>query len=81
MKDVISLGIGEPDFTTPNPYFKLASSRCSAEKRHYTSNFGIIELRRALANHLEKMYGVRYDPETEIIYHGWRVRGRSILQL
>ncbi|MBP9041169.1 MAG: aminotransferase class I/II-fold pyridoxal phosphate-dependent enzyme [Anaerolineaceae bacterium] len=67
MKDVISLGIGEPDFTTPEPILQAGIRSLQRGETHYTSNFGIIELRRALANHLEKMYGVRYDPETEII--------------
>ena len=36
-------------------------------RTHYTSNFGTIELRRALADHLERLYGVRYEPENEIL--------------
>jgi len=67
MKDVISLGIGEPDFTTPEPILQAGIKSLQRGETHYTSNFGIIELRRALANHLEKMYGVRYDPESEIV--------------
>lgn len=67
MKDVISLGIGEPDFTTPDPVLQAGIRSLQRGETHYTSNFGIIELRRALADHFEKMYGVRYNPDTEIV--------------
>lgn len=67
MKDVISLGIGEPDFTTPDPILQAGIQSLQRGETHYTSNYGIVELRRALADHLEKLYGVRYDPETEIV--------------
>jgi len=67
MKDVISLGIGEPDFTTPDPILQAGIRSLQRGETHYTSNFGIIELRRALADHFEKMYGVRYNPDTEIV--------------
>jgi aminotransferase len=67
MKDVISLGIGEPDFTTPAPILDAGIESLRRGQTHYTSNHGIIELRRALSNHLEKLYGVSYDPQTEIV--------------
>lgn len=67
MKDVISLGIGEPDFTTPEPILKAGIRSLERGDTHYTSNYGIIELRRALAEHLTKMYGLYYNPETEIL--------------
>ena len=67
MKDVISLGIGEPDFTTPEPILKAGIRALEQGETHYTSNLGIAELRVALSAHLEKLYGVSYDPETEII--------------
>lgn len=67
MKDVISLGIGEPDFTTPEPILAAGIRSLQRGDTHYTSNYGIIELRRALARHLESRYGVSYDPEKEII--------------
>ena len=44
-----------------------ASSRLREGRTHYTSNHGTLELRRALADHLERRYGVRYDPTTEIL--------------
>ena len=67
MDDVISLGIGEPDFATPPDIVQAGAASLEKGETHYTSNSGILELRAALADHLEKLYGVRYDPETELL--------------
>ncbi len=67
MKDVISLGIGEPDFTTPEPILLAGIESLQRGDTHYTSNYGILELRRELAAHFASQYGVEYDPEKEII--------------
>jgi aminotransferase len=67
MKNVISLGIGEPDFTTPEPILRAGIHALERGETHYTSNSGILELRKALSIHLEKTYGVSYDPATEIV--------------
>jgi len=67
MNDVISLGIGEPDFVTPGPILEAGIHALRAGETHYTSNAGIFELREALAIHLEKLYGVSYDPKNEIV--------------
>jgi aminotransferase len=67
MKDVISLGIGEPDFTTPQPILEAGIKSLQRGETHYTSNPGIMELRKALSAHLELHYGVSYDPANEII--------------
>jgi aminotransferase len=67
MDDVISLGIGEPDFDTPAAIVRAGVASLQSGETHYTSNSGIHELRVALAEHLERLYGVRYDPETEIL--------------
>ncbi len=67
MKDVISLGIGEPDFTTPEPILQAGIESLRSGETHYTSNPGILELRQALAEHLTKMYNVHYDPVNEIV--------------
>ena len=67
MDDVISLGIGEPDFATPPGIIRAGIGSLEAGETHYTSNSGIMELRVALAEHLERLYGVRYDPETELL--------------
>ncbi|KPL80594.1 aromatic amino acid aminotransferase [Ornatilinea apprima] len=67
MDNVISLGIGEPDFTTPDPILEAGVRSLRKGETHYTSNHGLIELRRAIASHLKKLYGVEYDPQREII--------------
>ena len=67
MKEVISLGVGEPDFTTPRPILEAGVRSLRAGQTHYTSNAGKFELRQAVADHLKRLYEVRYDPEHEII--------------
>ncbi len=67
MTDVISLGVGEPDFDTPREIVEAGVESLREGRTHYTSNFGTIELRRALATHLEQLYDVHYDPNTEIL--------------
>src|SRR5215211_3806251 len=67
MTDVISLGIGEPDFDTPEQVIEAGVRSLRAGRTHYTSNYGTIELRRALADHLDRLYGVRYDSAKEIL--------------
>ncbi len=67
MDDVISLGIGEPDFNAPAIAARAGAEALAEGDVHYTSNSGTIELRRAIAAHVEGRYGVSYDPETEIL--------------
>ena len=67
MDDVISLGIGEPDFVTPEPILNAGIESLQRGDTHYTSNSGIIQLRRSLNQHLMKLYSVEYDPETELL--------------
>jgi aminotransferase len=67
MDDVISLGVGEPDFDTPERIVAAGIRSLHAGRTHYTSNYGTLELRRALADHLERRYGVGYDPATELL--------------
>jgi aminotransferase len=67
MTDVISLGVGEPDFDTPQQVIEAGIHSLESRRTHYTSNYGTIELRRALAHHLERLYGVKYDPTEEIL--------------
>lgn len=67
VEDVISLGVGEPDFATPwhicdEVYDALRRGRTS-----YTSNAGMIELRQEIARTLARLYGAEYDPQTQII--------------
>lgn len=67
MDDVISLGIGEPDFISPKPVLEAGIQSIQNGETHYTSNSGILELRQALSEHLERLYDVHYDPENEIL--------------
>jgi aminotransferase len=67
MDDVISLGVGEPDFDTPREIVEAGVESLREGRTHYTSNFGTIELRRVLSDHLDRLYGVRYTPENEIL--------------
>lgn len=67
MQDVISLGIGEPDFVTPAHISQAGIESIQRGDTHYTSNSGTIELRTALSDKLFEMYGVRYDAENEIL--------------
>jgi len=67
MKDVISLGIGEPDFVTPWHIREAAIYALEKGRTHYTSNLGLIELRRAICQYVGKHYGVSYQPETDVL--------------
>ena len=67
MKDVISLTIGEPDFTTPEGITRAAIESLEAGETHYTANGGMIELRELIADNLRDRYGVEYDPRTELV--------------
>lgn len=67
MQDVISLGIGEPDFVTPAPIIQAGIRSLQEGETHYTSNAGLLELRQAIANHIQRKYGVVYDPKDEVI--------------
>ncbi len=67
MDDVISLGIGEPDFVSPKPIIDAGIRSLQNGETHYTSNSGILELREAVSQHLERLYDISYDPETQIV--------------
>ncbi|MBX7214960.1 MAG: aminotransferase class I/II-fold pyridoxal phosphate-dependent enzyme [Thermoflexales bacterium] len=67
MPDVISLGIGEPDFVTPEPMLQAGIRSLQRGETGYTSNSGTAELRVALCEHLARLYGVSYDPNTEML--------------
>jgi len=67
MTDVISLGVGEPDFDTPRSIIEAGVESLREGRTHYTSNYGTLELRKALATHLERRYGVAYDPKRELL--------------
>ncbi len=67
LDNVISLGVGEPDFYTPWPIRKAAITTLERGKTFYTSNSGLIKLRNSISAYTEKRTGIRYDPEDEII--------------
>ena len=67
MDNVISLGVGEPDFITPwtireNAIYSLDKGRTS-----YTSNLGLLSLRKEICNYVERNYNVKYNPQDECI--------------
>ncbi len=66
MKDAISLGVGEPDFTSQWTVNDAAIYSMRQGRTHYTANAGLLELREAACAYLEERFGVRYDPRTEI---------------
>ncbi len=66
-RDVISLGIGEPDFDTPWHICEAAIYALEKGKTHYTSNLGLPELRRAISRYVERQFHVGYNPENEIL--------------
>ena len=68
MKEVISLGIGEPDFDSPEAIIQAGIHALQHNQTHYTSNRGLMPLREALCDHLEKMYAVKYDPKSEVVF-------------
>ena len=67
MEDVISLGIGEPDFVTPDVIRQEGIASLQRGDTHYTSNSGILELRRAIAANWARLYGAEYDAESEVL--------------
>ena len=67
MKDVISLGIGEPDFTTPKPILEAGLRSLQDGETHYTSNHGKFELRQGISDNLNRLYGIRYDPAEQMV--------------
>lgn len=64
---IINLNIGEPDYDTPAHIREAAKKALDQGKTHYSSNFGIPELREAIAETLSRENGLSYDPATEII--------------
>ena len=66
MKDVVSLTLGQPDFVTPWHIREAGIESLEQGKTYYTSNAGLIELRREIAKYLERRFSLKYDPRTEI---------------
>lgn len=66
-KEVISLGVGEPDFDTPWHIREAAIYSLEHGRTHYTSNLGLPELRSAICRYVQKNFRIAYDPRTEVI--------------
>jgi aminotransferase len=67
MEDVVSLGVGEPDFLTPWQIRKAGIRSLENGKTRYTANSGLLELRAAISEYMERKYTLRYDPQKEIL--------------
>ena len=67
MQDVVTLGVGEPDFVTP--WHIREAGITSLEKGHtkYSSNAGLVELRNEISNYLERRFSLKYDPIHETV--------------
>jgi aminotransferase len=64
---VISLGVGEPDFITPDAFRQAAIRSIQEGKTQYTSNYGLLSLREAISEYTMALRGVAYDPRAEIL--------------
>ena len=67
MEDVISLGVGEPDFPTPWEIRKAGILSLEGGKTRYTSNRGLEQLRREICHYVNRKYSLTYDPATEVL--------------
>ena len=67
MDDVVTLGIGEPNFVTPAHIVDAGVLSLREGNTGYTSNAGTFELRAAIATHIEDRYGLNYSPETDVL--------------
>ena len=66
-KDVISLGVGEPDFVTPQHIRDASIAALGRGRTSYTSNLGLVELREEIARYVEKHFGISYRPADQVI--------------
>ena len=67
MEGVISLGVGEPDFPTPWHIRREGIKSLENSKTRYTSNAGLIELRREICKYIERRYDVSYNADNEVL--------------
>lgn len=67
MDDVISLGVGEPDFVTPWNVREAGIYSLEKGHTHYSSNAGFIELRTEIAKYLDRRFNLKYNPTDEIL--------------
>ncbi len=67
MDDVISLGVGEPDFQTPWAIRKAGIESLQRGKTKYTSNWGLLKLREEISKYMMRKFNAKYNPESEIL--------------
>lgn len=67
MDDAISLGVGEPDFTTPWTIREAGIYSLEKGQTHYTANAGLLELRNEICRYNKRKFGVEYDPKKEVL--------------
>ncbi len=67
MEGVISLGVGEPDFVTPDHIRKVGIETLEKGQTHYTANAGLMELRKEISNYIKRSTGFEYNPSNEIV--------------
>ena len=67
MKDVVSLGVGEPDYAAPDKVIDACIASLKRKETSYTSNWGILELRQEIAKLFKKRYDLDYDPADEVM--------------
>jgi aminotransferase len=67
MEDVVTLGIGEPSFVTPEPIMRAGIASLERGETGYTNNSGLLALRQSIARYIHRLYGVEYNPADEIL--------------
>ncbi len=67
MKEVVSLTVGQPDFETPWHIREAGIDSLQKGKTYYTSNSGLTEFREAVAEYLYRRFGLKYEPQSEIV--------------
>lgn len=67
MEDAISLGVGEPDFTTPWTIREAGIYSLEKGQTHYTANAGLLELRDEICHYNKRKFGIEYDPKKEVL--------------
>jgi aminotransferase len=67
MENVITLGIGEPNFVTPQHIMQKGIESLQQGLTGYTSNSGLIELRQAISGYMQRLYNVHYNPQDQIL--------------
>ncbi len=67
MDNVVTLGIGEPNFVTPEHIVDKSVESLRLGQTAYTSNSGMIELRQAISAYIQRLYGLYYDPKDQVL--------------